>query len=91
MPPNFLEIRLRAGLGRNMHLLTLAALGIFPENSHSKIHMELHQFTGKESQERQVSSHRMRNEICLLDFLPFIYTSVFTQSSYCRRQRKIHL
>lgn len=36
------------------HLLILAAPGIFPENSHSKIHTELHQFTGKESSKTSV-------------------------------------
>lgn len=43
------------------------------------------------NQERQASSHRMRNEICLLDFLSLIYTPVFTQSSYCGCQRKFCL
>lgn len=36
------------------HLLTLAAPGIFPENSYSKTHTELHWFTGKGSSKRRV-------------------------------------
>lgn len=62
-PPDFLEIRLRADSGGNMHLLVLAAPGIFPENSNSKIHVELHQFTVKESRKTSVITQNEKRDL----------------------------
>lgn len=75
IPPNFLEVWLRAGWLRGKHATywLLQHPGFSLKTPIQKLTRSFADLRVRD-QAREESSHRMRNWICLLDFLSLLYT-----------------